>query len=77
MVLNHFFSKPQSFNLVFTSNCSDSLNILSSSFAFETGGLLVFAKNSHTSVVGCRENARRRGGTFKCLTLEEMGRAEN
>ncbi|GMH46362.1 hypothetical protein TrRE_jg4146 [Triparma retinervis] len=77
MVLNHFFSKPQSFNLVFTSNCSDSLNILSSSFAFERGSLLVFAKNSHTSVVGCRENARRRGGTFKCLTLEEMGEAEN
>ena len=77
VVLNYFFSRPQSFNLVFTSNCTASLNILSSAFAFEKGSFLAFAKNSHTSVVGCRENAKQKGGAFVCLTLDEMEDAKN
>ena len=72
-VLSNFCaSASQQYTVVFTSNASHSLNLLSSAFPFCPDSVLFYPSNSHTSVLGCRNNAMSKGGRYVCLDAAEL-----
>ena len=71
--LSHFApSRPHAYDLVWTANASAALNTLTQAFPFQPTSLFVYATTSHTSVVGCRNNAAAKGATFRAVDLEAM-----
>ena len=71
--------RPHGFELVFTLNASHGLDLLSRNFSWEgEGSFLLYSYNSHTSVVGCRNNCTSKGGGLSpclwknCVTLKSI-----
>ena len=74
-VLSHFApSSPHSYSLLFTANATASLSTLSNIFPFTEGSSLIYATNSHTSVLGTRVNARKTCPTtaVHAITIEAL-----
>ena len=68
------------YEVIFTSGTTQALQIVAENFAWDDGrerdgtgkSMLVYSHNSHTSVVGMREPAMRRGALFQCQTLDDI-----
>jgi hypothetical protein len=56
-----FFDAPAGYTVVFTANCTGALKLVGESYPFSAGSTFVLAKDSHNSVHGIREFARRAG----------------
>ena len=64
------------YNIVWTSGATESLRIVSERFPWTCQSTLVYAQNSHTSVVGMRGPALAKGASFQCYSLEEICNAD-
>ena len=87
---NKFAGHPQSqhdcshpgYDLIFTSGATESLRIVAERFPFQKcshcqqASQLLYAQNSHTSVVGMRGPAQAQGATFQCLSMEDISTAD-
>ncbi len=68
LVLEHFNGSPEEWSVVFTAGATAALKLAAEAFLWREHGRLVYAHNSHTSVLGMRELARGLGaGGFACL----------
>jgi len=56
-----FFNAGDDYDLIFTSNASNALKLLSESFPFDGQSTLVLSADNHNSVHGAREYARKAG----------------
>ncbi len=72
LVLSRYSRRPHSKTLVYTKNASDALQTLASIFPFRSGGALVYAHNSHTSVIGTRVYAQSKGSTVLSAGVSEL-----
>jgi selenocysteine lyase/cysteine desulfurase len=78
------------YEMIFTSGTTESLRIVAESFRWTSGkkvddhksqagcghkSMLLYPHNSHTSVVGMRGPAMEKGGTFRCVPLEQLVKA--
>ncbi len=74
------------YDIVFTSGTTEGLRIVGENFDWNGGGemdrrnvasTLLYAHNSHTSVLGMRELAIAQGATFRCENLESIVNASS
>ncbi|KAF9069723.1 PLP-dependent transferase [Rhodocollybia butyracea] len=59
MAVLRFFDAPQSYTVVFTPNASGALKLVGEAYQFSRGSSFVLCEDSHNSVNGIREFARR------------------
>jgi selenocysteine lyase/cysteine desulfurase len=71
-VLN-FFGAPPGYVVVFTANCTGALKLVGESFPFSEGSSFVLGKDSHNSVHGIREYARRAGSNVSYINATPTG----
>jgi molybdenum cofactor sulfurtransferase len=70
------------YDLIFTSGATESLRIVAERFPFQKcchcqrASQLLYAQNSHTSVVGMRGPAQAQGATFQCLPMKDISTAD-
>lgn len=67
LILEHFNGSPEEWSVVFTAGATAALKLAAEAFPWQEGARLVYAHNSHTSVLGMREVARGLGAGFACL----------
>lgn len=69
LVLEHFHASPEEWTVVFTSGATASLKLAAELMPWrqQAGSRLIYAHNSHTSVLGMREVALEAGADFACL----------
>jgi molybdenum cofactor sulfurtransferase len=67
------------YDLVFTSGATEGLRVVAERFPWrpkcegcQRQSIFLYARNSHTSVVGMRNLVKRSGGKFVCRTLNEI-----
>eukprot|EP00624_Nannochloropsis_granulata_P003235 evm.model.NODE_2639_length_36550_cov_21.569138.7 len=68
LVLEHFHASPEEWTVIFTSGATASLKLAAGLMPWhQRGSRLIYAHNSHTSVLGMREVALEAGAEFACL----------
>lgn len=72
LVLQHFNASPEEWTVVFTAGATAALKLAAEAFPWQGGtrrrkSHLIYAHNSHTSVLGMREVALANGAAFACL----------
>jgi len=69
LVLEHFHASPEEWTVIFTSGATASLKLAAGLMPWrhQTGSRLIYAHNSHTSVLGMREVVLEAGADFACL----------
>ena len=69
LVLEHFHASSEEWTVVFTSGATASLKLAAELMPWrqQAGSRLIYAHNSHTSVLGMREVALEAGADFACL----------
>lgn len=68
LVLSHFHASAEEWSVVFTAGATAALKLAAELFPFRPQqSRLIYAHNSHTSVLGMREVALGAGATFACL----------
>ena len=72
MVARHFHTTLEKHHVVFTSGATGALKLLAENFDWSKESEFVFLEDSHTSVVGIREIAKREGSSFRCITESEL-----
>lgn len=68
-VLNFFGTTSASYHLVFTQGCTASLRLVGEHLPWNKGSQLIYARNSHNSVLGMRDLVLERGGAFQSIEL--------
>jgi selenocysteine lyase/cysteine desulfurase len=73
-VLSYFHAPPATYHVVFTQNATAALKLVAEAYPFEPGGRFLLPFDSHNSVNGIREFARRRGARvdYVPLTVPEL-----
>lgn len=70
-ILNHFNTTTDDYSVVFTSGATASLKLVAETFDFDaTNGTFVYARDSHTSMLGMREVVQTK--RIKCLERDEL-----
>jgi molybdenum cofactor sulfurtransferase len=64
------------YDIVWTSGATESLRIVSERFPWTCQSTLVYAQNSHTSVIGMRGPALAKGASFQSFSLREICSAD-
>ena len=75
MVARHFHTTLEKHHVVFTSGATGALKLLAENFDWSKESEFVFLEDSHTSVVGIREIAKRERSSFRCITESELNDA--
>ena len=76
------------YDIIFTSGTTQALQIVAENFEWDDGSIiniggvvrrkqsiLLYSHNSHTSVIGMREPAMGKGGSFRCENLDDISMA--
>ena len=71
-VLNFFNASPSKYELVWTSNATGGLKIIGENFEWNSHSSFVYHLNSHNSVIGIREYAKRCGSKVSCVSNEDF-----
>ena len=72
MVARHFHTTLDKHHVIFTSGATGALKLLAENFHFDSESKFLFLEDSHTSVVGIREAAKKEGSSFKCVSESEF-----
>lgn len=79
LVLRHFHTDTDHYDVIFTAGCTAALNLLSHAFPWsptplsgEEGSLFCYLDDNHTSVVGMREVARKNGARILCVSATDI-----
>ncbi|KAF9235254.1 PLP-dependent transferase [Melanogaster broomeanus] len=68
-----FFNAPPWYTVIFTANASGALKLVGEAFPFKEGSTYVLGADSHNSVHGIREFARRRGAQVHYIPSTSTG----
>ena len=72
MVARHFHTTLDKHHIIFTSGATGALKLLAENFCWDHESEFIFLEDSHTSVVGIREIAKKEGSSFRCVTESEL-----
>ena len=72
MVARHFHTTLDKHHIIFTSGATGALKLLAENFCWDYESKFIFLEDSHTSVVGIREIAKKEGSSFTCMTEPEL-----
>ena len=72
MIARHFHTTLDEHHVIFTSGATGALKLLAENFNWSNESNFIFLEDSHTSVVGIRELAKREGSTIRCITESEL-----
>ena len=87
LVLSHFNTNSDHYEVIFTSGCTGALNLLSQAFPWQgvsnvysdhssdvvvKPSLFCYLDDNHTSVVGMREVARQNGAVTRCIATSDI-----
>ncbi|CDO75966.1 hypothetical protein BN946_scf184888.g16 [Trametes cinnabarina] len=68
-----FFRAPPGYTVVFTANATGALKLIGESFPFGVGSAYVLGADSHNSVHGIRQFAKRRGAAISYIDSTDVG----
>ena len=72
LVLRHLNADPEEYSVIFTSGATSGKKIFGECFALTSGSVLVMHEESHTSAMGIREYALKKGADVKVCNSEEL-----
>ena len=73
LVLQHFNTDSEHYDVIFTAGCTAALDLLCHAFPWAEGrSLFCYLDDNHTSVVGMREVARSGGAKTFCMSPTEV-----
>eukprot|EP00927_Polykrikos_kofoidii_P030772 TRINITY_DN26490_c0_g1_i1.p1 TRINITY_DN26490_c0_g1~~TRINITY_DN26490_c0_g1_i1.p1 ORF type:complete len:1065 (-),score=169.97 TRINITY_DN26490_c0_g1_i1:106-3204(-) len=76
-VLALFNVTSRTHSIVFTSGATQSLQLVGEHFTWSPGGFFLYPDESHTSVLGIRQQAFSGGGVCGCYALEDLGKLQH
>ena len=71
-ILQHFNASPVEYHVVFTKSATGALKLVGEDFPWTQGSTFTFLVQNHNSVLGIREYALERGGSFKALDFDAV-----
>ncbi|CAG9464717.1 unnamed protein product [Pedinophyceae sp. YPF-701] len=71
-VLKHFNASPVDYHVVFTKSATGALKTVGEAFPWTDKSEYVYLRENHNSVLGVREFALQKQGTFRALTYDEV-----
>lgn len=72
LVLQHFNTDSDQYDVIFTAGCTAALDLLCHAFPWERRSWFCYLNDNHTSVVGIREVAKRNGAQTVCLSADDV-----
>eukprot|EP00112_Aurelia_sp_Birch-Aquarium-sp1_P025997 Seg8951.1 transcript_id=Seg8951.1/GoldUCD/mRNA.D3Y31 product="Molybdenum cofactor sulfurase" protein_id=Seg8951.1/GoldUCD/D3Y31 len=72
IVAKHFNTTLDNHHVIFTAGATSALKLVADNFNWTEKSSFIFLEDSHTSVVGMREVAKKEGSNVKCVTEDEV-----